>query len=70
MIDRGLALPAPKQKHVSNTLSRPLKRRKSVRLAWIRGILGNSEGNISQPVEIHDSGDKQPPRLEGVENEK
>ncbi len=41
-----------------------------MRLAWIRGRLENSQGNISQPVEIDNLGDEQPPQLEGGENEK
>ena len=32
-------------------------------------MLGNSQGNSSQPVEIHDSKDEQPTQLEGGENE-
>ena len=39
-------------------------------MAWIRGRLENSQGNTSQLVEIDDSGDEQPPQLEGEENEK
>jgi len=29
-------------------------------------MLGNSQGNSGQPMEIHDSEDEQPPQLEGV----
>lgn len=32
-------------------------------------MLGNSQGNISQPMEIHDLEDEQPPQLEGGGNE-
>jgi len=39
-------------------------------LAWIRGRLENPQGSTSQPVEIDDSGDEQPPQLEREENEK
>ena len=59
---------APKRKHVASTSNRPLKQRKSIRLAWIRERLENSQGSTSQPVEVVDSGDKQPPQLEGGEN--
>lgn len=58
MIEGGLTMPAPKHKHAPSTLDRPLKQRKSVRLARIRGRLESSQGNTSQPVEIHDSGDE------------
>lgn len=70
MTDGGLNMPAPKHKNVTSTLNKPLKKRKSVRLAWIRGRLENSQGNTSQPVEVDDSGDEKPPQLEGEENEK
>jgi len=70
MINGGLTMPAPKRKNATSTPNRPLKQRKSVRLARNRGRLENPQGNTSQPVEIDDSGDKQPPQLEGEENEK
>jgi len=70
MIDGGLTMPTPKLKHATNTPNGPLKWRKSVRLAWIRGKLENSQGNNSQPVKIDDSRDEQPQQLEGEENEK
>lgn len=39
-------------------------------MARIRGRLENSQWDTSQPVEIDDSGYKQPPQLEGEGNEK
>ena len=70
MIEGGLTMPAPKRKHASSTPGRPLKWRKSVILARIRGSLENSQGDTSQRVEIDDLGDDQPLQLEGEENEK
>lgn len=70
MIDGAPTPPAPKRKHTTSTPNRPSKWRKSVRLARIRGSLENPQGSTSQPVEINDSGDEQPPQLEGEENEK
>jgi len=70
MIDRGLTTQSPKRKHATNTPDRPLKRRKSVPLARIKGRLENSQGDTSQPVEIENSGDEKTPQLEGEENEK
>ena len=41
-----------------------------VRLARNIGRLENPQGSTNQPMEIDDSGDEQPPQLEGEENEK
>jgi len=70
MINGGLTTPSPKRKHATSTPDHPLKRRKLVRLARIKGRLENSQGDNNQPVEIDDSWDEQPPQLEGEENEK
>ena len=52
---------APKRKHIASTPNRPSKWRKSVKLAWIRGRLENPQGSTSEPMEIDDSRDEQPP---------
>ena len=70
MIDGGSTTPSPKRKHATSTHERLEKQRKSARLARLRGRLEKPQGNTSQPVEIEDTRDEQPPRLEGEDNEK
>lgn len=67
-IDGGLALPAPKRKRTTSTSIRPQKCGQSLRSRKSRGMLGNLQDKSSQPLEISDSEDEQPPQLEGGEN--
>ena len=48
---------------------RPQKHRQFARLGRSIGMFGNPQENSSQPLEIYDSEDEQPPWLEGGENE-